>query len=170
VRFLVRRFSVRIGKRIDAVSHETMQRLLESRWPGNVRELENVVERAVILTTGEVLEIDSALLPASAPVPAAPAPIAPASAAPGAAAAARGEDPTSMKDVERKHIQSVLERTNWVIEGDRGAARALNLHPNTLRSRMKKLGITRPGEKWGTVPSFPFDRFPPGAYLPRHRQ
>jgi transcriptional regulator with GAF, ATPase, and Fis domain len=45
--------------------------------------------------------------------------------------------------VERRHIQSVLQKTDWVIEGDRGAAKILDLHPNTLRSRMKKLGIER---------------------------
>ena len=119
VRFLVRRFSVRIGKRIDAVSHETRQRLLHYRWPGNVRELENVLERALILNTGEVLEISPELLPASAPVPAAPAPSAPAPTAP------RKIDPsTSMQDVERNHILSVLARTNWVIAGGRPSTTA----------------------------------------------
>ena len=52
----------------------------------------------------------------------------------------------SLKDVERRHIESVLSQTNWMIEGERGAARVLNLNPSTLRSRMQKLGIKRPGK------------------------
>jgi transcriptional regulator with GAF, ATPase, and Fis domain len=54
------------------------------------------------------------------------------------------EDATSLSEVQRRHIESVLEQTSWVIEGQRGAARLLNLHPNTLRFRMQKLGIIRP--------------------------
>jgi len=52
-------------------------------------------------------------------------------------------DSSSLEQVERQYIQSVLQKTDWVIEGDRGAAKILDLHPNTLRSRMKKLGIDR---------------------------
>jgi transcriptional regulator with GAF, ATPase, and Fis domain len=126
VRFLVDKFAARVGKRIDGVSRETMRRLVTYRWPGNVRELENVLERAVILATGPTLDLESdAELSAGPATPAAdlPAP--------------------SLEAIERRHILTVLRQTQWVIEGPRGAAQILGLHPNTLRSRLKKLGITR---------------------------
>jgi formate hydrogenlyase transcriptional activator len=136
VQFLVRKFSARIGKRIDAVSHQTMQRLVQYPWPGNVRELENVLERAVILANDRTLEIGPELLDAAVPADST-APIAPAPA----------PVSTHLQDVERNHILAILGTSNWMIEGDRGAAKALHLHPNTLRSRMKKLGITRPSPR-----------------------
>jgi PAS domain S-box-containing protein len=125
VRFLIDRFKVQIGKAVDGVSPKTMQRLLAYPWPGNVRELENLLERAVILATGPTVEIDPGLLTSSLD-----------------ASPARTE-PTTLEAVERSHILAVLDRTDWVIEGPRGAARLLDLHPNTLRSRLKKLGIQR---------------------------
>src|SRR5207245_6750826 len=67
VHFLVKKFALRIGKHLDGVSRATMQRLLEYAWPGNIRELENVLERAIILATGDVLEIGPDLLPVSSP-------------------------------------------------------------------------------------------------------
>ncbi len=114
----------RIGKRIESVSERTMEQLLEYRWPGNIRELENVLERAVILETDSVLEIAPGILSA-------PGAVSPASERP------------SLETVERDHISSVLRETNWVVEGPRGAAKILGLHPNTLRNRLKKLGIER---------------------------
>jgi formate hydrogenlyase transcriptional activator len=124
VHFLVHKFAARIGKRIDAVTEQTMQRLIDYPWPGNVRELENVLERAVILTTGTTLCLVPDLHPLSD------------------AASAAGQ-PLTLESVERDHIVSVLRQTDWVVEGPRGAARILGLHANTLRNRMKKLGITR---------------------------
>jgi transcriptional regulator with GAF, ATPase, and Fis domain len=100
-----------------------MERLAAYPWPGNVRELENILERAVILAQGDTLEIGADLLPTSAP------------AAPNQA--------LDLATLERNHMHAVLEQTTWVIDGPRGAAKILGLHPNTLRSRMKKLGITR---------------------------
>jgi transcriptional regulator with GAF, ATPase, and Fis domain len=82
---------------------------------------------------GETLEIEeSGLLGVSAMEQAEPSSASPM------------EDATSLSEVQRRHIESVLEQTSWVIEGQRGAARLLNLHPNTLRFRMQKLGIIRP--------------------------
>jgi transcriptional regulator with GAF, ATPase, and Fis domain len=125
VRFLIDKFKMRIGKHVDGVSQKTMQRLTAYRWPGNVRELENVLERAVILASGPTLEIDpDSLNFSSSSTPAEP-------------------QPSSLEGVERAHILAVLEQTDWIIEGPNGAARVLALHPNTLRSRLKKLGITR---------------------------
>ncbi|MBH0182485.1 MAG: hypothetical protein HP490_12650 [Nitrospira sp.] len=92
-------------------------------WPGNIRELENVIERATILTNGPLLQIDNVLLQGNA------APMPPTS--------------DSLEAVERTHILHVLQDTRWVIEGNRGAATRLGLHPNTLRSRMQKLGIKK---------------------------
>jgi DNA-binding NtrC family response regulator len=110
-----------------------MQRLMAYSWPGNVRELENVLERAVILCQGPILELDPALVAESGSPPAE------------AARAASTDVPATLnlQEVESAHIRAVLERTNWVIDGSRGAATILGLHPNTLRSRLKKLGISR---------------------------
>jgi transcriptional regulator with GAF, ATPase, and Fis domain len=120
--FLLTKFAARIGRRIESISRESMQRLQDYSWPGNVRELENVLERAVILSSGATLQIGALLDGKStAFVPVA----------------------TGLEDIERNHILTVLRQTNWVIEGERGAAKILQIHPNTLRSRLKKLGISR---------------------------
>ena len=123
-----------------------MDRLTRYRWPGNVRELENILERAVILSNGPMLEIDPEVFasvladrrPDSEP------PTAPPSESEGPAAdAAKARPLESLESNMRKHILAALERSNWVIDGPHGAAKALALHANTLRSRMKKLGIAR---------------------------
>lgn len=129
VRFLVDKFAARIGRRIDHVSVQTMDRLKAYSWPGNVRELENVIERAIILASTETLEIESEMLPNMT----SDGDVANRSA--------------TLEELERKHILAVLNQTRWVIDGDRGAARILGLHPNTLRSRMKKLGVSRPHDQ-----------------------
>jgi transcriptional regulator with GAF, ATPase, and Fis domain len=138
VQFLVNKFAVRIGKRINEVERETMLRLLAYPWPGNVRELENVIERAVILANGSILKID-------------PDVVSPSAVSLSAGAGDRGEEEASpeftMEGVERDHIVKVLQQTDGVIDGPRGAAKILNLHPNTLRSRMKKLGIHRKSQE-----------------------
>jgi PAS domain S-box-containing protein len=131
VHFMVTKFATRIGKHIESVSKQAMERLLAYPWPGNVRELENILERAVILAPGTTLEIGPDIL-------------ATAGLAPGTAADAMQRPGLgSLEDVQRNHILTVLERTDWVIDGPNGAARILELHPNTLRSRLKKLGISR---------------------------
>jgi transcriptional regulator with GAF, ATPase, and Fis domain len=134
VQFLVRKFAQRIGKHLEGIAAPTMRRLEEYPWPGNIRELENVLERAVILAAGPILEIAPDLLPTPAPPPPAATPVpGPASAQP---------QPT-LEAVERDYILAVLEQTNWVVSGPRGAAKILGLHPNTLANRLKKLGIAR---------------------------
>ena len=94
-------------------------------WPGNIRELENAVERAVILAHGSVLPLDDFLTTRCA------------------AATLTGASQT-LAAVERLHIVRVLQAVDWTIEGPGGAAVRLGLHPSTLRSRMRQLGITRP--------------------------
>jgi formate hydrogenlyase transcriptional activator len=139
VAYFVERFARRFGRRIDSVSREAMDRLRTYSWPGNIRELQNIVERAVVLSAGQVLTIDADVMalpePSTAPAP----PVQPS----GRAAAA--DSFTSRADAERQHIRTVLMRTRGVIEGPSGAARILDMHPNTLRSRMKKLGLVGVG-------------------------
>ena len=105
-----------------------MRRLIAYPWPGNVRELENVLERAVILATAPTLEIGLDVLGSTIQEPG-------LEAETGARVA--------LHEVERDHILAILQQTDWVIEGPRGAAVLLGLHPNTLRSRLKKLGLSR---------------------------
>ena len=137
--FFVERFSRQFGKQIVGVAQETMDKLSRYDWPGNIRELQNVIERAVVLSRGSVLRLGPDLLPITGAD--ATEEIAPSQSSNGPTTA--GEDSPSLEQVEKRHILSVLKRTEWVIEGSRGAAKLLELHPNTLRSRMKKLGLER---------------------------
>jgi len=134
VMFFVQRHAKRIGRNVEGVSRESMDRLMAYPWPGNVRELENVIERALVLSGGGVLDIGADQLPTV-----------PGSAATTAYAGALTTSVPSgtLEDVERSHIVATLLKTGWVVEGPRGAAVLLNMHPNTLRSRIKKLGIQR---------------------------
>jgi PAS domain S-box-containing protein len=125
VGFFVDKYSRKIGRQIESIPKAAMKALEEYHWPGNVRELEHVIERAVITTSGPVLQLADRLEPVRI---------------------AGTADPfqKELAAMEREHILRVLSDTGWRIEGLKGAAMILNLHPNTLRSRMKKLGIKRP--------------------------
>jgi formate hydrogenlyase transcriptional activator len=142
VMFFIQRHAKRIGRTVEGVSRESMERLTRYGWPGNVRELENVIERALVLSPGGVLDVGRDFLPAL-PTPDVQDSRHPSTVVPMPAASAPGGG--TLEDIERAHIAATLERTGWVIEGPRGAARVLDMHPNTLRSRMKKLGIERSG-------------------------
>ncbi|HET6489070.1 MAG TPA: sigma 54-interacting transcriptional regulator [Syntrophales bacterium] len=125
VRFFSDKYARMMGRKIDTISKSAMKSLQDYSWPGNVRELEHVIERAVITTTGPVLQIADRLEPITD----------------------SNETDASLKDMaamEREHILRILNETGWKIEGTKGAASILNLHPSTLRFRIKKLGLKRP--------------------------
>jgi formate hydrogenlyase transcriptional activator len=128
VRHFAQHFARNTGKQIDTISSETMRVLVRYPWPGNIREMQNVIERAVILSKGPVLQVPVGdLKPHSAEV-----------------GNSSGNGLATLEEVERRHILSVLEQTNWVFAGPNGAAARLGLKGPTLQFRMQKLGITRP--------------------------
>jgi formate hydrogenlyase transcriptional activator len=126
VRHFAQHFARNMTKQIDTISSETMSALVRYPWPGNIREMQNVIERAVILSRGPVLHIPSADLKPRIPD--------------GGETNGFG----TLEEVERKHILSVLEQTNWVFGGPNGAAVRLGIKRPTLQFRMQKLGIARP--------------------------
>jgi formate hydrogenlyase transcriptional activator len=147
--FFLKRFSNKFGKRIETLSQATMDLLVGYRWPGNIRELQNVIERAVILSKGSVLVIDASQLRSDVPemtlnpsngIGSHTGTRATASEISGLARPAC-PSPTSLEEVERRHILTVLQKTQGLIEGPSGAARILAVNPSTLRGRLKKLGI-----------------------------
>jgi formate hydrogenlyase transcriptional activator len=138
VTFYIARFSKRLGKKIDGVSRESMQNLMNYPWPGNIRELQNVIERAVILATDPTLRLDPQLMPT----------IASTTGGELLEMNTRDESPpriSTLDEAERDHILAALQLTDGVIDGPKGAAKILDIHPNTLRHRMKKLSI--PGSR-----------------------
>jgi formate hydrogenlyase transcriptional activator len=131
VHYFARKYGAKIGKQIESVSAEAIQRLVAYPWPGNIRELENVIERAVILSPGTSLEVEREVVPV-------------ATAAPVTGAPSVDRDSTvPLDEPVRLHILRTLKDCGWVVDGPRGAAKILGLHPSTLRSRMKKLGVRR---------------------------
>ena len=140
--FFVERFARQFGKQITGVAQDTMDLLSRYDWPGNIRELQNVVERAVVLSRGPILKLGADLLPSASAAMASTPEITDLGSDHHQSIDATGAS-SSLEQVERRHIQCVLQKTDWVIEGERGAAKILDLHPNTLRSRIKKLGIER---------------------------
>jgi formate hydrogenlyase transcriptional activator len=138
--FFVFHYSKKLGKNIEGISQDTMDRISGYSWPGNVRELQNIIERAVILCQQPILELQPDLAPISAR---GVLPQAPEGSSKSEPALYSPPALSTLKDVERGHIMAVLKQTGGVIEGPNGAARILNLHPNTLRHRMSRLGIKR---------------------------
>jgi formate hydrogenlyase transcriptional activator len=133
VRHFARQFARRMNRAIDTIPSETMNVLVSYHWPGNIRELQNLVERAVILSTGAVLNVPLRDLQ-SQPQTAAPT-NAPANGTP--------RKIETLEDVERRHVLETLEATDWVVGGPKGAAVLLGLKRSTLQVRMAKLGIRR---------------------------
>ena len=126
VRHFLQKYEGKMGKKITNVAPEVIANLMGYDWPGNIRELENLIERAMILNTGNML-VPGEWLPASGSVGAIPG----------------KSSNQKMEDVEREHILEVLKRMNWKVSGEKGAAKILGLNPTTLEARMKKLGLKR---------------------------
>ncbi|MGE4543980.1 MAG: sigma-54 interaction domain-containing protein [Pedobacter sp.] len=126
VHYFVAKFNKKMGKKIEAVSKETLCALQQYSWPGNVRELESVIERSVITSQGPLLQVldrfDTFLKTGDLPE----------------------QDMKALAELERDHIVRVLQKTGWRIEGENGAAVLLGLNPSTLRARMRKYDIHRP--------------------------
>jgi PAS domain S-box-containing protein len=140
VHYFVARYAAKIGRQISRVPRDVMQRLIAYSWPGNIRELENVIERALILSPGPDLLLEPGMLPVTSSTVPMNTHIQPG----------LPDSPTdslTLEDAERNHVITVLKQTKWRVDGPHGAARILNVHPNTLRSRMKKLGIQRSEDK-----------------------
>jgi formate hydrogenlyase transcriptional activator len=116
-------YAAKMGKHVGPMSQEALARLSSYAWPGNVRELQNVIERAVILSSATRFELGDLIAPA---------------AGGGAKHPAR-----TLEEVEREHIAAVLAQTGWRVSGERGAAKILGLKRTTLEARMRKLGIQR---------------------------
>ena len=125
VRTFLAKLSQKLRKPLERLSEESLAKVMRYSWPGNVRELQNVIERAAILARGSAVEIEDALESRT-----------PVNASTGPAA--------TLEDMERAHILRVLDATDGVIEGPKGAAAVLAVNPSTLRSRMQKLGIKKP--------------------------
>ena len=120
VAHFVKRFSERMSKRISRISRDDMEALVRYAWPGNIRELQNFIERAVIVTKGNVLKVP--------PLP---------------TRMMNRMDPLTLRDAEKDHILKALEESNWVVGGASGAAARLGVARTTLISKMQKRGLSR---------------------------
>jgi transcriptional regulator with GAF, ATPase, and Fis domain len=121
--FYVKRISKRMGKSIEMIPTRAMNALQNYHWPGNVRELENVLERAVINSSGPKLRLVDELKTQQKDL-------------------STGQK--TLEALEREHIVRILEQTQWKVSGKKGAAEILGLNRSTLRARMRKLGILKP--------------------------
>lgn len=120
VEVMVNEFSESMGKSIKRISLKSLTAMTQYSWPGNIRELRNIIERAMIMATGPILQVK---------IPQAGSTLEPAD--------------VRLDCVVKKHIIQVLQKTNWRVSGNQGAAQFLGLPPTTLESKMKKLGIKR---------------------------
>jgi formate hydrogenlyase transcriptional activator len=126
VNHFARHFGARMGRSLRYIAASAMDALVRYPWPGNIRELQNLIERAVIRSTGDRLEIPVSELRDG-----------------GGAVSIRSASGT-LEEAERAHILATLRDTRWILSGPRGAATRLGLNRSTLQFRMKKLGIERP--------------------------
>jgi transcriptional regulator with GAF, ATPase, and Fis domain len=117
----IREYEKKMGKRIDTVTRQCMADLQGYHWPGNIRELRNVIERALIVSQGRTLQLQTPRMERD-----------------------EVDNDLSLEEIERRHILSVLKKTGWRISGKGSAAGILGLKRTTLQSKMKKLGIQRP--------------------------
>src|SRR5438876_970877 len=127
VHHFAQRFARRMNRTIETIPAETMAALTRYPWPGNIRELQNLIERAVIVSHGPVLQVplqdlDNRTSPRR-----------------------DNEKDQTLEEAQRAHILAILNATRWVLAGPRGAAARLGINRSTLQFRLKKLGIIRPG-------------------------
>ena len=126
VRHFVQQLGRRMNKSVETIPTDAMTALTRYAWPGNIRELQNLIERAMILTAGPVLQVPLDELNLRT-TPSSPAVL-----------------PRTLLEAERGHILAALGETDWVVGGANGAAARLGMNRSTLQFRMKKLGIARP--------------------------
>ena len=148
VRHFVQQSAHSMDKTIKTIPDETMRSLVSYPWPGNIRELQNVIERAVILSSDSVLRVAPSELEANnAPVS-------------NLESADQSEDHGNIRrileEIERNQILAALDHTRWVVAGSNGAAARLGMKRSTLQARMQKLGIVRSGRPIENVPSNAF--------------
>jgi formate hydrogenlyase transcriptional activator len=135
VRHFTQQFSRRMNRAIETIPSATMDALGRYHWPGNIRELQNVIERAVIISSGPVLSVDVTDLkfPKAGPPAEKPA----------SAKSTNGALHDVLEETERQQILKALKECNWVVAGPNGAAAHLAMKRSTLQLRMHKLGIAR---------------------------
>ena len=129
IKHFTKKYCVKTGRKINKFPQRMINKLQLYDWPGNVRELENVIERAVILSSGNTLDISD---------------IPKIKEQSSQTVIESTDDSNKLKDIEKDHILKVLKECNWIVEGRRGASLKLGLAPTTLRDRMKKLEIRKP--------------------------
>jgi PAS domain S-box-containing protein len=133
--WLLANLAKKLGKTINGICNQSKKRMAAYSWPGNIRELQNVLERSAILARESIMEIPESAFPVTNNSTLSQTDL-----------SQLGNSNTghgSLASIEKHHIQSVLEKTNWKVSGEGGAAEILDMHPNTLRSRMEKLAIKR---------------------------
>jgi formate hydrogenlyase transcriptional activator len=123
VQFFIKKYAIKTGKSIKHINKKYIHKLLNYSWPGNIRELENIIERAMIISTNGSLILDELVFPARQKN--------------------NGNSFVSFEEMEKNYIVKVLDKTNWKISGENSAAEILNLKRTTLQSKMKKLGIEK---------------------------
>jgi formate hydrogenlyase transcriptional activator len=132
VRHFVQQFSRRMNRSVETIPSETMHTLVRYDWPGNIRELQNVIERAVIVSSGPVLKVPLDDLRARVPT---------AELNGADAMVDAGNMRGVLDDAERKQILAALKQANWVVAGPKGAAALLGMKRSTLQAHMQRLGI-----------------------------
>ena len=137
----LREVGAQLDKRFDSICPQTLADLQRYDWPGNVRELQNIISRAAVISTGRVLQLPEEWK--MRPAPTEPPPVLTPSWENRVPKVDKSFQATRLDELERMHITRVLEQTEWRIEGPKGAALILGLHPSTARSRMIKLGIRK---------------------------
>ncbi len=123
VRYFIKKYATKTGRPVSEISQKVVEQLVQYDWPGNIRELENIIERAVILCEGGRIKAGSWIPTFQS---------------------AADSTLSTLEESERQHILKALQKTNWRISGENGAATLLNIKRSTLQARMKKLGIQRP--------------------------